>query len=96
MKVAEEHMEELLEQEFPGKTDLRVIMEKWDMPFLRTNMLVKVKGHRGRLISGFKDRNIVVRIDDTGQRLMCHPQWEIAYYDDKEEVVKEYTAKTKE
>jgi len=75
---------------------LESVRERWDMPFLELGMKVDIKGETGRILSSFhKGKSLVVEMDK-GQRYICHPQWEITYYDENDTILQEFKMKEEE
>jgi hypothetical protein len=79
----------------PQTTDgIRRTAEYRGVPFVRAGMRVQVDGDWGVIVGHNDSANWDVLFDDDsrykGQVLNCHPMWEIAYYDNSGEIIRDF------
>jgi hypothetical protein len=73
--------------------DIKSVAEHRGVPFATAGMRVLVGQSSGRIVGGNSSMNFDVLFDDgpyKGERLNCHPRWEMAYFDDDGNVLADF------
>jgi hypothetical protein len=63
---------------------------KRGITFAKQGMKVKVAGNYGRIVGSNSSMNLDVLFDGHERSSNCHPYWDITYYDDDNNVIKEF------
>jgi len=69
--------------------EFEYIRKTYDLPFLRKGLRVCFDGKMGTVVSA--DHHVKVKFDLYAYITSCHPCWDIAYYDEKGNLLADFT-----
>lgn len=68
---------------------MEYIRKQYNLPFLRCQMRVAMDGKPGQIV-GSDGPYLCVRFDGQRPVKRVHPTWQMTYYDEKSQIVKDY------
>jgi hypothetical protein len=68
---------------------LDYVKQYYKMPFVQRGMVVEASGKRGKITAG-DGGYIRVRYEGERTSIRRHPQWEMVYFDESGNIIKDY------
>ncbi len=94
-----EQLEPFLTCEYKGVVDIATLFGKEEpfrkmcnfrrIPFAKRGMRVEVQGRKGTIVGNCKNDLFIV-LDDNPHKFRFNPHWEIVYFNEKGEIIKDY------